>query len=90
MSPPPQIKSAALRTGSRNSDLEYEVYRFEETLDAALQRRQRMRDGAPPALSRSQLSPLAMQSVRSLLRLGPDEVLTGEDAEYVNAIVSGW
>lgn len=85
-----QIKSAALRAGSRNSDLEYEVYRFEETLDAALQRRQRLRDGAPPLLTRGQLSPLAVQCVRALLRLGPDEVLAGEDAQYLQVIVNQW
>ena len=82
-----QIKSAALRLGSRNSDREYEAFRFEETLDAALQRRQRLQDRAVSAVPRH-LAPLTVQCLQALLRLGPEEVLAGDDGAYMQQIVN--
>jgi hypothetical protein len=83
-----QIKSAALRLGSRNSDMEYEAFRFEETLDAALQRRQRLQDRAASSVPRSQMSPLTVHCLQALLRLGPEEVLAGDDGAYMQQIVN--
>ena len=82
-----QIKSAALRLGSRNSDMEYEAFRFEETLDAALQRRQRLQDRAVAAVPPSR-APLTLQCLQALLRLGPEEVLAGDDGAYMRQIVN--
>lgn len=69
--------------------MEYEAFRFEETLDAALQRRQRMQDRAPSPVPRSQLAPLTTHCLRAFLRMGPEEVLAGDDEQYVQDIVNG-
>ena len=65
------------------------MYRFEEVLDAAVKRRARLRP--PPALpSRAESAALADTCLRTLLRLAPEDQLTGEDGGYMQVIAEGW
>ncbi len=81
--------SAAARVGAKSVDLEYETFRFEEALDAASKRRLRLK--SPPQLpSRAAASDLLEAGIRACCRIAPDEVLAGDDAEYMQALRAGW
>jgi hypothetical protein len=74
---------------ARSVDLEYEMFRFEEALDAAAKRRLRLK--SPPALpSRAVASALLEVGLRSAARIPADEALQGDDAEYMEALRAGW
>lgn len=82
------ILAASARVASRSVDLEFELYRYEEALDAARKRRTRLK--APPALpSREEAALVLEKGLRAACRMG-EEVLAGEDAEYLVALLSGW
>lgn len=78
-----------MRLSTKSSDLEYEIFRFEEALDAALKRRARL-SPPPPLPPREARCALAAACLRSLLRLKEGEVLGAEEEGYVSAIASGW
>lgn len=88
--PDPTITLACVRLSSKSSDLEYEIFRFEEALDAGLKRRARLQP-PPPLPSRTDRRVLAASALRQLLRLGEGEELpTADEREYFEDIIGGW
>ena len=82
------ILAASQRVASRSVDLEFELYRYEEALDAARKRRTRLK--APPALPGREEAALVLEKgLRAVCRLGEEE-LGGEEAEYLTALLKGW
>ena len=81
--------SAAARVGTKSVDLEYEMFRFEEALDAAAKRRLRLKS-PPPLPSRADASLLLEAGVRACCRIAPGETLAGDDAGYMAALTAAW
>jgi hypothetical protein len=78
-----------VRLSTKNSDLEYEIFRFEEALDAALKRRQRQTP-PPPLPSREVRSRLAAAGLRTVLRLKEGELLGDEEEGYIQTVATNW
>ena len=70
-------------------DVEYEAYRFEEALDAAAKRRLRLKS-PPPLPSRAEASALLERGLRACCRIPAEEALSGDDAEYMQALRDNW
>ena len=84
-----QIVAAATRLSAKSVDVEYEAYRFEEALDAAAKRRQRLKT-PPPLPSRAEASELLERGVRACCRIPAGSELSGDDATYMQALRDSW
>lgn len=79
---------AAARLTGRNADLEHELLRMDEALDAATKRRARMK--TPPARpDRGAATALLASALRTYMRLG-DDALQGEDGEHHATLLRDW
>jgi len=85
-----QIRVAALRLSTKSSDLEFEIHRYEEALNAALKRRERARADVQEAPSRAEAAALVDACLRIVMRLQPDEQLDAENEGYLRDLATRW